>query len=641
MTPTRTAARAASPVGRRTRDAAAPGVVRDLVAESVRTASLVGGLAVRHLRHDPVAALLTGATLLPGRVRSTASRTLISVSRDPAVGVTAALGHWLGGQAGIAARALDARQPGGTRLRRHVAGELAVHLGDELGADPAHPDLAAITRARRLWRSGHVSQAVQAVDRDDTRGEHTRLASEAQVLAPGHRLLAPARPSAAASAPAGGARNEAGSGTGAPLVVHLLNNSLPLTQTGYTVRTQAMMEAQREAGLEVLGVTRIGYPVNRGRPFVRHSNLVRGVRYQRLLPARLAVERRERLAQTATMLTQLAVDERAQALATTTRFENALVVDAVSRALGLPWVYEVRGALEDTWLTHRPEAEQEQSVASEYYRHSRIREAELASAAHHVVTLSATMRESLVRRGVPRSRISVIPNGIDPGLLERTQTPAEVRARLGLPTTGFWVGAVSSLVPYEGFGNLLRAVARLRSDGTDVRVVLVGDGASRPGLRALAATLGIQDAVHLPGRKPHDEAATWVQALDAVTLPRVDSRVTRLVTPQKPVEAMALSRPLVVSEVSALAEVVHGEDHVGPDRGPRAKDTDPGAATDAAGLLVRPGAVDDLAEAIESLRRDADLRERLVRNGREVARRRTWSRLGAEYARIYRDLGVG
>ena len=215
-----------------------------------------------------------------------------------------------------------------------------------------------------------------------------------------------------------------------------------------------------------------------------------------------------------------------------------------------------------------------------------------------------------------------MPNAVDASLLERSAngtTPLKARARLGLPEDGFWVGTVSSIVDYEGLDVLVRAVALLGQEGLPVRCAIVGDGVARPGLGRLAARLGIEDLVLLPGRVPRDEAIAWHQALDAFVVPRLDTEVCRTVTPLKPIEAMALGRPVVASDLPALAEVV---------------------AKPATGLVAAPGDPVALAAALHRLAADPDLVARLGANGRRFARTRTWEAQAETYRTIYERLGV-
>ncbi|MEK8227743.1 glycosyltransferase [Oerskovia sp. M15] len=159
----------------------------------------------------------------------------------------------------------------------------------------------------------------------------------------------------------------------------------------------------------------------------------------------------------------------------------------------------------------------------------RAKETELAASADAVVTLSATMRDELISRGVPAERVSVVPNAVRSSLLSGHPSPAAARASLGLPEASFVVGTVSSLVGYEGQDTILRAVALLRQRGVDVTALIVGDGVARPGLLRLADELSLgrtrssRAGTAQPGVRLHGSARRPPRT-------RRDDRVTRLVT---------------------------------------------------------------------------------------------------------------
>ncbi|WP_193127688.1 glycosyltransferase family 4 protein [Gulosibacter sediminis] len=216
---------------------------------------------------------------------------------------------------------------------------------------------------------------------------------------------------------------------------------------------------------------------------------------------------------------------------------------------------------------------------------------------------------------MPGEKISLIPNSIDAALLDRASTPADVRAELGLGRGGFWVGAVSSLVDYEGHDLILEAVAILRRQGIDARALIAGDGAARPELLQQASELG--DAAHLPGRVPPDLAKRYVEALDVVVVARRDLEVTRSVTPLKPIEAMALGRPVVVSDLPPLRELVGNDER---------------------GFIVAPDSAPAVSEALTMLASDDSRRASLAAAGKQFAASLTWDTVAAEYRRVYDEL---
>jgi len=397
--------------------------------------------------------------------------------------------------------------------------------------------------------------------------------------------------------------------------MHILTNSLPHTRSGYTARSHSVLKAQRSAGLTVTAATRLGYPVTVGRLGVAPVDLIDGIAYHRLLAPRLPVDARRRLEAQVVALDSLVESFAPGVIHTTTDFTNALVAEGVARRHGLPWVYEMRGQLELTWVAGLPRAFRDGAEHSEKVGLLRAKEAELAAAAGAVVVLSRVQADDLVTRGVAEDKIHIVPNSIDPALLTRSGSPASARAALGLPESGVWAGTVSSLVDYEGLDTFLRALAEVRRAGIDLRGVVVGDGVSRPALIACTKELGIADAVSFPGRVSPEDAVRWHEALDIFVVPRRDTPVCRMVTPLKPVEAMALARPVVASDLPALRELV-GE----------------------AGILPPPDDVAAWGAALSSLAEDKSLRAHLGGVGRSTAQGRTWQHGAVTYARIYRSL---
>ncbi|WP_454934106.1 glycosyltransferase [Actinomyces oris] len=507
--------------------------------------ALLSTSAARQLVEDPVLLALQGARRLSEPWRSRGARALGIGAGEHELRL--ALSAFIADRADSASDALSRAVPR-SALGRRLAAEMAIHLGS---AERRHLDadgLSPAVRARDLWSRGHLSAALSTLEGAPGSGAlRARLRSQLAMMSPGFHLPR-LSPSPGWTAP----------DPGEPLrVLHLLTSSLPRTQSGYTVRSHALLQAQSDAGIDVRAVTRIGYPVIIGRPAAQATDVVDAVTYRRLLPARTQAAPIARLAQMSRLLAREVEAFRPHLLHTTTNYVNALVAQAVARSFGLPWVYEMRGVLECTWVASRPVSQQAEALGSERFALLRAKETEMARRADAVVVLSQVQAEDLAARGVEPGRITVVPNAVEQDVLEATRySPADARQRLGLPPEGLWVGSVSSLVGYEGFDVLLRAVALCRARGVDVRCAVVGDGVSRPGLVALAGELGLEASVCvLPGRVERTRALDWYQALDVFCVPRLDTPVCRLVTPLKPMTAMALGRPVVVSDLPALSEL--------------------------------------------------------------------------------------
>ncbi|MDA0624951.1 glycosyltransferase, partial [Acinetobacter baumannii] len=132
------------------------------------------------------------------------------------------------------------------------------------------------------------------------------------------------------------------------------------------------------------------------------------------------------------MLIECARELDARVLHTTTDFKNAQIVSRAAEKLGVPWVYEVRGELENTWLSKVQEEERGIALQSEYYKLARARETEAMKAASAVVVLSEVSKANLVTRGVEASKIFVVPNAIDDQDLYRDIDVPKLRTELEL-----------------------------------------------------------------------------------------------------------------------------------------------------------------------------------------------------------------
>ncbi|MFB9714883.1 glycosyltransferase family 4 protein [Arthrobacter methylotrophus] len=483
-------------------------------------------------------------------------------------------------------------------LNRRVSARTAVRLADLalMANDPAladefleisdgAPGLRA-ARARRLWYDGAVTDAVEVLEGANEPGTvfGERLAAEKRLLEGWAPVLPVCRVEPVPNR-----------------VLHLLTNSLPHTQSGYAQRSHSILRSQQDAGWETLAVTRLGYPVLVGKLGARVLDEVDGVRYTRLLPARLAATATGRLQQQAEETFRRALEFRPSVIHTSTHYVNGLVARAVAESLGIPWVYEVRGQLADTWASTRSPTARE----SERYRLFQDRESEIMRAADLVVTLGHAMKEKIVAAGVPEGKIIIAPNAVGGDYLREPLGVGEARAQLGLDPSAEFIGTISSLVPYEGLDDLILAFALLAPVRPKLHLLIVGAGESLPSLQQLARRSGFGGRIVFTGRVPRGVARTYHQALDVFVVPRKDLEVTRSVTPLKPVEALASSRAVVASSLPALAEIV-----------------DEGRT----GLLVPPEEPAALATALETLLADAQMRLSMGQAGRtQVLRTRTWA----------------
>ena len=331
-------------------------------------------------------------------------------------------------------------------------------------------------------------------------------------------------------------------------VLHVVTNSLPLTQAGSTIRTQRIARAQRDLGWDARVVTRPGYPVTHGDLTSPDPQVIDGVPYHRLLPLVMPADAQMRK-EYAALLGHLVDELRPDVLHAASDHVNAAVALEVGRARGLPVAYEARSFFEDTWLArHGGEAARD----SDMFALLRDRHTEALLAADAVTTLSEGMREAIIARGVAPERVFVTPNAVPVDFLEAKDV-SSARRQCGIDDA-LWIGSVATVNDDEGFATLIDAVALLRRDGLDARALIVGDGPGLPALRARAEATDVP--LVTPGRVPVSQVRQWFDVLDVFALPREDTVLNRRVTALKPLEAQARGIPVVGSDLPAVADVL-------------------------------------------------------------------------------------
>nr|WP_255429701.1 glycosyltransferase family 4 protein [Streptomonospora sp. PA3] len=544
----------------------------------------------RHLRTEPARLPLLGLRLMPERARAGARAALRRAgalprayalwdagNRAESLGTVRSAAHGASNRrlARLTAFALAVEQPG-------VAEELIARLPqDRLRTGLAH---------RLALKTGRAV-------RDEPPGRWHHLTVTVRGRTPHHDTM-----------------NDQESAETTGRVLHLVTNALPHTNAGYTQRTHRIALGQRAAGLEPHVVTRAGYPLTKGVPDTRRRVEVDGISYHRLLPWLAPADEAAELRAGLRLGLPLARRLRPGVLHAASNHGNAELALELGRRLSVPVVYEVRGFLEESWLSRDPS----RSTEDAFYTSERARETACMNAADLVVTLGETMRAEIVGRGVDPAKVVVVPNAVDEEFLEPLPDGRALRRDLGVGADEFVVGTTTSCYGYEGLDTLIDAVAELRRRGVPAHALIVGDGPELGTLRERAAAAGLGAAAHFPGRVPAGEVRRHHAALDVFAVPRRDERVSRLVTPLKPVEAMAGGLPVVAGDLEALREIV-----------------EPGTT----GELVPPESPKDLADCLEKLAADPATRAAYGRAARErVGRDRTWTAAAHRYIEAYASL---
>ena len=391
-----------------------------------------------------------------------------------------------------------------------------------------------------------------------------------------------------------------------PLI--LLNNSVPYTKSGYTLRSQKLLASLRESGVPAFAITRIGYPTLIGRLAESETTVEDGVSYFHIIPFLQPRSLLRRETKTVEAIEKVANEYGVNVLHTTTDFKNAYVVATVARKLNIPWIYEVRGEPHNTWLSKLPEEQQQEAKSSFYYRRAAAQELASVDSADAVILLSEVSRQQWIQRGISAEKLHVVPNSIDAELLnldpEKNSNETESQNKKVSV-----IGTVTSVVSYEGLDLILEAIQSM--DG--VEGLIVGDGVDLPRLRDRARRMGISDRMTFAGYKPQDEIVDWYKRIDVFVIPRIDSPVCRNVTPIKGLMAQALGLPVVATDLAALREVTGG-----------------------IGFYFEPGNLDSFIRAIgEALASNPDS---IAAKSRRWASTRTWVSAAQQMVEIYSDV---
>lgn len=574
----------------------------------LRNLPILASVAARHLDRGPVAvgsALVRG---LPSRVRSRLDPALERMAPTLAALGDAASGR--GSEAVVALESIARDAAVGPALRAvealsvlHRTSEARVAL-DDLRGRTDHPDRLALVEARLLAEEGHLTRALDVLGHAPRSRARTRL--EASIEGELSALDAPSRLAAGPAAP----RRRTDHAPARAL--HLVTTALPEAQTGYTIRTQGIARGLVESGVTVDVVPRLGFPVDTGVVTAARTIALDGVSYRRLLPVRaLPLGAGARLDETVRLVTGLVAELQPDVLHAHSMHHNAQVALAVGRGTGLPVVYEVRGFLEETWRTRGGDP------SSDRYVRSRAAETACMAAADAVVTLSRSMADEIVARGIAAERVHVVPNAVPDDHVGAPTTRADARASLGIPADAIVLGFSGTLNEYEGLDVLIDALSL--GDDPRVRLLVVGSGSALGAMRERASGLG--DRVRFTGRVPHADVRDHLAAMDLYCVPRLSTPVTRLVPPLKPLEALATGVPVLASDLPPLVELAS--------EGPFVH-------------LAPAGDADAWWRAIAGLTADRDALQAAGAAGRDWAcSNRTWGRLAGDYRVIYDEAARG
>ncbi len=398
-------------------------------------------------------------------------------------------------------------------------------------------------------------------------------------------------------------------------ILHILDHSIPL-HSGYTFRTRAILEQQKALGWETYHLTgpkhnHVAKPESREElidslKFYRSDELNGIWNFPIINQWSVVKSLQKRLDEIIPEIKPDIIHAHSPAL-------NGLAAVKAGKKYNIPVVYEIRAFWEDAAVDH--------GTSKEWglrYRITRALETYVIKNAQAVTTICEGLRKDIVQRGVPETRVTVIPNAVDLDKFSDNTEKDEVFAEsLGLKNA-MVLGFIGSFYAYEGLPLLIAAMPEILNKQKNVKLLLVGGGPDEQKLKQKIDELRLSDKVIFTGRVPHEKIQAYYNLVDIFIYPRYPMRLTELVTPLKPLEAMAQNRLVVASDVGGHKELIQDGKN---------------------GKLFQAGNSSALAHAVLTLTEQKDQWQSFHQSGKKyVEDERNWPTSVARYRTVYEKI---
>ncbi len=400
-------------------------------------------------------------------------------------------------------------------------------------------------------------------------------------------------------------------------ILHVFDHSIPL-HSGYTFRSRSILRQLHALDIETCHVT----SPKHGNDQAEIEN-VDGLKFYRSAPISGLMSKLPVLNQMSYIgpmvkrILEVIDIEKPDVIHAHSPALNGLAALKAGRKSGLPVVYEIRAFWEDAAVDHGTCKEDDLR-----YRLTRKMETHVVKNANAVTTICEGLRGDLINRGFDESKFTVIANAVN---IEQFDviTPqdkannADLAATLELTDCDV-LGFLGSFYAYEGLDLAIAAMPAVLAKNAKARLLLVGGGPQEQNLKQQVTLLGLEGKVIFTGRVPHSEVGKYYSLVDLLVYPRKPMRLTDLVTPLKPLEAMAQGKPVIASDVGGHKELITDNE---------------------TGFLFKAGDSVLLAERLVELLADEDKLNSVLSNGRSyVENVRNWRNSVSNYLPLYKKL---
>jgi len=291
----------------------------------------------------------------------------------------------------------------------------------------------------------------------------------------------------------------------------------------------------------------------------------------------------------------------------------------LARKLKIPFVYEVRGFIEDSMIaTSQNRRISDKNLLKFVYYRIKKSETKILKKADIIITLSEPMKDELLKRNIKDGKIHVIPNCIDPNIIESDSSANDFQVNLS--KYDLVLGYFGQIRWLEGIDILFRASAIIKKKNINVIILLIGN-IKEPYqiyLDELIKSLNLSDNILFMGVLPHANILRYYSLVDMIILPRLNQRVCRIVTPLKPLESMLFKTLTIASNLPALRYTISDEE---------------------TGVLFEPENPQDLASKILKYSNNPEEKKRIEEQAyNNVIENYSWDKITPKYEKIYISL---
>ena len=333
-------------------------------------------------------------------------------------------------------------------------------------------------------------------------------------------------------------------------VLHVLDTSVP-DSAGYTTRGYYLVSHQKKIGIEPVVLTSERFKSKS----IGMEEEIGGVKYYRSPKKESFIRKLPVISvkdEVATLYKRISEVARKEKIDIVHAHSPSLIGAACLKFCKknkVPFIYEIRAFWEDAAVDRGAFEE-----GSFKYKLRRAHETTVVRNADEIIVICEGLKSDLMTRGIPEQKIHIVRNGVDCEQFKPLSPNNSLKSKLSLDGKVV-LGFIGSFFNFEGLQDLIIAMKEISSRNSNVVLLLVGAGQVDDYLRTLVSKNNLQENIIFTGRVPHEEVEDYYSIIDVLVYPRIKKRITDLVTPLKPLEAMAMGKPVLMSDVGGLKEL--------------------------------------------------------------------------------------